>query len=1015
MSEAPTGAVHLDETVPATGLFDFEVASAFYELARLLLVTGENEHRANAYYRAALTLDGYEKRVWRLANEGTLENLPGIGRGIVSRSRELMELGRLPLLDELRARVPEWLLKIANARGLGWRTVSELYRSGVKAPDDLLHPPNDARSSKAWHKTRGIVEKLLSDTQSPALQLAHADLIATEMIVWLRPVCYEVQPSGALRRREDTVSAVELILRSHDRSLVLNRVRLGRLVTDANNTSPSTLIAATYIGVPFVITVVDSIPEFYWRWFIQTATKPHRNLLAERFGSLASEVSTALRADAADAAILASLRPVTSETEIYASVGLPYIPPEIRQGAGELEFASKGLLHQLVDSSQIISDLHTHTRWSDGMNSIPEMARAAQSLGYRYMAITDHSISLRIANGLGVERLLRQMEEIATWNKTNPDFRILKGIEVDILSDGKLDLPDHVLSALDWVVASIHTATNLPESEMMARLERALRNEYVNAIAHPTGRLLGKPGQIFYHREPYRIDIDRLISLCAKYDKGLEINCFPERMDLSSDLAQKAASCGIKLHLGTDAHSSEHLPLMRFGVDLARRAMLNPQSLRNCEAWEDTIAMRTSGRARTSIRSKAKCPSGAFGLRWDVRRRDIGRFFRTEPAIRTGRFRAVGIDLTAGSARNTGWALLYGARAETQVLTSDEDIISATIAAAPDIVSIDSPLSLPKGRCCALETCSCRNFGIVRMCERSLMRMRIGVFPALLPSMAKLTLRGISIAGKLKQRGLSVIESYPGAAQDMLGISRKNRGLDLLMDGLRDFGICLPQRDLKHDELDAITSAFVGYFWHAGEYLGLGIPEENDLIVPRISKFKEGQNSLVLGLAGLPATGKTTIGEYLAFKYGFRYARYSSLLATMFQRKHAVRPTRAQLQNFGYEVHQELGPESLTRLLIQTLPPAENCVIDGLRHIGDYDTLRAHFGERFHLLFIEAADKFRLKRIESDGSRASTPVCDNHPVEGEVPLLGFRTSLRIENNHSFKSLFSSVDQLLGAT
>jgi DNA polymerase (family X) len=1015
MSESSVSSGQTRQSCAGLGLFDFEVASAFYEVARLLLIMGENEHRANAYYRAAVTLDGYEKRVWRLANEGTLEQLPGIGKGIVSRSRELLEFGSLPLLDELRARVPDWLLNIANARGLGWKTLSELYRSGAKVPSDILSTTERSNSSKLSERTRGLVHRCLSDTQPLAMQLAHADLIAGEMMAWLHPFCAEVQPSGALRRREDTIAAMELMLRSAETVAVMNRVQASRLVTDASAVSASTVRAMTRLGVPFLITVAHSPAEFQWRWFLQTSTKPHLRLLAERFAGTDSDLSIIFLSDLPDAAILAARRPVECETDIYASVCLPYIPPEIRQGSGELELAARGNLNQLLQSSQVISDLHMHTRWSDGINSISEMAVAAENQGYQYIAVTDHSISLRIANGLGVERLLRQIEEITNWNKTHANLKILKGIEVDILQDGKLDLPDHVLSKLDWVVASIHTATNLPENQMMARLEGALRNPHVHAIAHPTGRLLGKPGQIFYHREPYRVDIDRLISLCAKHGKGLEMNCFPERMDLSSELARRAASFGVKLHLGTDAHSAEHLPLMRFGVDLARRAMLTAQSVRNCESWDSIVSSRDARPMKRSIAPKGKSPSGALGLRWDNRPRNVNRFFRATPGIRNGSFRSVGIDLTAGKARGTGWALLQGTNSETQILASDDDIISATVAAHPDVVSIDSPLSLPKGRCCAIETCECRAFGIVRTCERSLMRMRIGVFPALLPSMAKLTLRGIAIAERLKRRGLNVIESYPGAAQDMLGISRKGRGVDLLMDGLRNFGISLPRRELTHDELDAITSALVGYFWHSGEYLGLGAAEENELIVPRIPKFKEGQNSIVLGLAGLPATGKTTVGEYLAFKYGFRYRRYSSLLARMFEEKCGHRPTRGELQSFGYEMHVELGPEGLTQKLIQTITPDENCVIDGLRHLGDYETLRGCFGNRFHFVFIEAAEKNRLKRMNADGSRAALQAPDAHPVEAEVPLLGFRTPLRIENNHSFKALFSLVDQLLGAT
>ena len=280
--------------------------------------------------------------------------------------------------------------------------------------------------------------------------------------------------------------------------------------------------------------------------------------------------------------------------------------------------------------------------------------------------------------------------------------------------------------------------------------------------------------------------------------------------------------------------------------------------------------------------------------------------------------------------------------------------------------------------------------------------------------MQRLTERGIRLARKLREEGLEVIESYPGAAQDMLGISRKGKGLELLLDGLSSFGVVFPDESKKnHDELDAITSALVGYFYLTHQYIGLGLPEESELIVPRIPKFQENSHSIVIGLAGLSAAGKTTIGNYLSFHFGFRYARYSLLLKQLLDE---MKPRRknANLQDFGLEIHRSMGPEGLTKRLIRTLAENENWVVDGLRHVGDFETLNEHFKGEFHLIYVEASEKQRQKRIKSDPlSDFRSPHIDDHEVDKDIPLLSFKAFLRIENNKSFKQLFGEVDKILG--
>ncbi len=994
--------------------YDFEFADAFYEISRLLLITGGDEHRAHAYFRAALAMDGYGCRVRQLAEANQLNTLPAIGKGIAAKAQELLATGRIGLLEELRRQVPSWLVRLGEAAGIGPRTLSALYREDIRDPAILFEPG----SAEEVRKSSGIPERqfklirsALESPRKPLAQLAHADALAAELKEWLCPAfAWRVEPTGPLRRREEVVQQVELVVGTADEDSLERRLRDFRLADGQIKRDRSIWVLRTRIGIKVALTVVREPQYFVGVWWLTTGNSEHLSAVMSRASSVVVECFNRDHEQA-----LAKLGAFETEQDIYSKLGLAWVPPEIRQGDCEVQLAAQGRLPRLLEAGDVKADLHVHTRWSDGIGSIEEMAEAARHLGYEYMAITDHSVSLRIANGLSFERLLRQVQEIERWNQKHGDFRVLTGIEVDILPDGSLDLPDQILSRLDWVIASVHSAMNMPESEMMKRLERALSNPNVDALGHPTGRLLGKPGQIFYQREPFAIDVEELLKMCARYGVGLEINCFPERMDLPAGIGRIAGRAGVVLHLGTDSHSPEHLRLMGLGVDAARRAWLSKESVRNCQGTEEFLA----GKRRRSSRGGGKPVrrrNGAFTLRWDIAPRTFERFFGKNLELVDGGYGVVGIDLTAAESRPSGWALLQGKRAVTRRLRSNADLIAATLDAGAHVVSIDSPLSLPAGRCCARDDCSCRRFGITRAAERALMAMRVGVFPALLPSMQGLTLRGIDLAGAFRQRGLGVIESYPGVAQDMLGISRKGRGIDLLLDGIRAFGIEIEMdHEPVHDELDAVTSALVGYFWRTGQYLPLSGPGENELIVPRIPKFADGKHSLLLGLAGPPCAGKTTVGQYLAFKYGFRYTRYSLVLAEMMAAVNA-NPSKAELREFGWSIHQTMGPVALTERLLTRIGSGENWVIDGLRHLGDFETLKARLTDRFELVFIESSEAKRRRRVRQEPLRLEDGglLEDAHPVEEEVPLLSFRASLRIENNASYKELYEHVDRLIGA-
>jgi DNA polymerase (family 10) len=263
-----------------------------------------------------------------------------------------------------------------------------------------------------------------------------------------------------------------------------------------------------------------------------------------------------------------------TEEEVFKSVDLPYIPPELREDQGEIEAAQSGKLPTLIKLEDIKGDLHVHTEWTDGNNSVEEMARAAKKRGYKYIAICDHSPTVGVTNGLTEERLLKQMKEIESLNKKYKDFKILSGIEVDIRANSQLDLQDEVLEKCDIVVAAVHTKFTQPEDEMTKRIIKAIENPNVDIIAHPTGRLIGK-------REPYQVDMDKIMDACKANGKVLELNAYPERLDLSDLNCRKAKERGVKIAISTDAHADVHLEWMKFGVATAKRGWIEPEDVIN--------------------------------------------------------------------------------------------------------------------------------------------------------------------------------------------------------------------------------------------------------------------------------------------------------------------------------------------------------------------------------------------------------------------------------------------------
>ena len=644
-------------------------------------------------------------------------------------------------------------------------------------------------------------------------------------------------------------------------------------------------------------------------------------------------------------------------------------------------------------------DLHLHTNCSDGLHSIEQMHDMAAELGYRYIAITDHSQSLK-PSGMSELDTQIQIETIRKMHQKNT-VHILAGIEVDILADGSLDLPDSILKEFDIVIASIHSSFNQPPFVIMERLSKALNNKYVNIIAHPTGRLLGRPGRPTVIRDELQLDFDYLLQLCRDNDVALEINCFPERFDLSLDNARKAIKEGVKISIGTDSHSMYHMSCIKYALEALKFINVPEEAVLNCQPL-DKLKQILGVRRSADINET----TGVFGEKL----KNFNHYFSDNDGILSGRIKTVGIDLTGSEKKASGFAVLSGVVAKTFPVLKDDEMIEHISDVKPDIISIDSPLSLPAGRHCGNKSCECAKYGIMRYCELTLKHFGIGVYPCLIDSMVNLTMRGIKLASRLRGLGFNVIESYPGVAQDLLHIPRKRKGLELLLNGMKNFGIEGIRDDVTHDEADAITSALVGYFYLDNKYTGLGNEKENYLIVPKLETNLSGKG-IVIGLVGHIAAGKTTAAEYLCFRHAFTSMRFSKLI----EEKYNV-SGRDDLQRVGLEIaNNPQKQKELSDFMINKMKEGENYVIDGLRQVIDYENLSSVLGNRFSLFYIESSFTIRAKRYCKDNlnvSRDEFIKKDEHPVETTIAKISYKSNYRVINNKGYRELMNTLDSLL---
>lgn len=557
---------------------NLQLAAILTEMGDLLELLGENQFRVRAYRRAARGVELLAEDVDAIAAAGRLHEIEGVGKGIAAGIEQWLATGGIADHEELKLRVPPGLLELTQVPGVGPKSAQLLYEQlGVRSLDDL----EAACKAQQVRTVKGLgpkseanilagIERLRRHTgRAPignVLPVARAIVKQLEAL----PAVGRIALAGSLRRGRETIGDLDIVASSDDPDAVMdvfvNLPGVQRVI--AHGRAKSSIILHDGLQADLLV-VSDAVFASALHHF--TGSKEHNIAMRELAQSKGLKVSEYGIVRAADGEMLT----VKTEAEVFAALDLPFIPPELREDGSEIAAARKGALPELVHIGDVRGDLHAHSTWSDGRHSIEEMAEAARALGYQYIAITDHSQSLGVAGGLTPDRLRQQWAEIDRLNDRWNDFRIFKGSEVDILADGSLDFDDDLLAELDIVIASVHSAMQQDEETMTERICAAMRNRHVNIIGHPTGRLLGR-------RDPYAVDVERLIRCAADTGTILEINASPERLDLKDVYARGAKNSGVLLSVNTDAHSRETFEQMEYGITVARRAWLTAADVINC-------------------------------------------------------------------------------------------------------------------------------------------------------------------------------------------------------------------------------------------------------------------------------------------------------------------------------------------------------------------------------------------------------------------------------------------------
>ncbi len=565
-----------------------DIADIFSEFADLLEIKGANPFRIRAYRNAARTITGQSKNINDMVRGGEdLTCLPGIGKDLAAKIKEIVETGELSKLNDLKKELPDGLSKLMNIQGLGPKKIKVLFHDlGITSVKGLKKAAQDHRlrelegfGDKTEQNILGEIERFEEEKRKHGgkerIKLFRAEQIAENYREYLEKYeeAEKVQIAGSYRRRRETVGDLDILaVCGKETGLMDHFVEYEDVVKiiSKGKTKSSVLLRT---GLQVDLRVIQ--PESYGAALLYfTGSKDH-NIAVRKIGVGKNLKINEYGVFKGDKRIAGK-----TESEVYKTVGLPYIEPELREDRGEIGAAQKGNLPKLVELDDIRGDLHMHTRYSDGRFTIKEMAEAAQNKRYEYIAISDHSRHLTVARGLDEKRLTKQMKEIDKLNQELKDIRILKSIELDILEDGSLDLPDEILKDLDLVLCSVHYKFNLSMEKQTNRILKAMDNPYVNIICHPSGRLINE-------RPPYEVNMEKLIKSAKERSCCMELNAHPDRLDLNDIYCKMAKEEGVKVAVSTDAHTQNDLDFMRFGVGQARRGWLEPGNVLNTRDWKE--------------------------------------------------------------------------------------------------------------------------------------------------------------------------------------------------------------------------------------------------------------------------------------------------------------------------------------------------------------------------------------------------------------------------------------------
>jgi len=554
-----------------------EIAEIFNNIADILEIEGENRFRIRAYRRAAETLDSLGEDIEALSREKKLTEIPGIGKDLAGKIGEYLANGRMKFYEDLKKTISKPVLELMAVPGIGPKTAKLLSdKLKVKGIDDLKKKASQGKiegvfgikEKKILNMLRGI--DFLSKSEGRTL-IDKALRISEEIISQLKKLkdVKRIVAGGSLRRLKETVRDIDILITSNKPEKVMKVFTKLSQVEEVLVSGPtkSSIVTRDRVQVDLRVVAPSSFGSALCYF---TGSKSHNirlRQIAQRKGLKLNEYGVFT--------VKTNKKIAGPEEEgIYKALGLAYIPPEMREDRGEIELAFKDKLPRLIELNDIKGDLHVHSRASDGALSPEEIASHCQRLGYEYVVLTDHSRSLKIAGGLEKKELFLSIEKVRRLDKKFKKIRFLIGTEVDILSDGSLDYDDSILKELDFVIAAIHSGFKQSKDVITKRVLSALDNRHVNMLAHPTGRLIGK-------REAYEIDLEKVFKKAKETNTAIEINCYPERLDLDDNASRRAKELGCMMGIATDTHTQDQFANMKYGVNVARRGWLEKKNVLN--------------------------------------------------------------------------------------------------------------------------------------------------------------------------------------------------------------------------------------------------------------------------------------------------------------------------------------------------------------------------------------------------------------------------------------------------